>query len=343
MARLSNAQGLLFVEISTEELRLESAPVATLKGWFGAQQIGQIKSLITSSVIEHKGVVTHTVGDSMLCSFADAQPALSAALAIQHKVGKAQNPASGTLVNARIGMAYGPVRVFAGKVSGDSVTAAGVLLEKAQPNEILADQAMQDAIGLGNKEVRFENCGLMDGVAAYRVVSLAAGMRSSTQNAPFQTRPPAPAQTATLPPPAAVAAPKPAPIPTPIPAPAPTTSSDARKTEAAAIVLKFGGVERRFTAADGEVLMGRGKDVHVIVPEIHVSRKHAKIVWEDGRYPHLVNLSQNGACVRFAESGREQTCMSKIPLEGSGEIALCSRFGQISSPAELIGFSLIPA
>ncbi len=339
MARLSNAQGLLFVEISTEELRLESAPVTTLKGWFGAQQIGQIKSLITNSVIEHKGVVTHTVGDSMLSSFADAQSALNAALSIQQKVGKAQNPSSGTLVNVRIGMAFGPVRVYAGKVSGDSVTAAGVLLEKAQPGEILADQAMQDAIGLGSKDVRFENCGLMDGLAAYRVVSLAAGMRTSTQAAPLPARPPAPSPAATPPPPAAVSAPIPAPIPTP----APTTSSATRTTGAAAIVLTFGGVERRFTASDGEVFMGRGKDVHVIVPEIHVSRKHAKIVWEDGRHPHLVNLSQNGACVRFTESGREQTCMSKTPLEGSGEIALCSRFGQISSPAEIIGFSLIPA
>lgn len=339
MARLSNAQGLLFVEISTEELRLEGAPVATLKGWFGAQQIGQIKSLITNSVNEHRGVVTHTVGDSMLSSFADAQAALSAALVIQQKVAKAQNPSTGTIVNVRIGMAYGPVRVYAGRVSGDSVSAAGVLLEKAQPNEILADQAMLDAIGLANKEARFENCGLMDGIAAYRVVSLTAGMRSSTQTLPFAARPSAPPQATTIAPPAAVSEP----VPASIAAPAPAKSPVKRSAGAAAIVLNFGGVERRFTAADGEVFMGRGKDVHIIVPEIHVSRKHAKIVWEDGRYPHLVNLSQNGACVRFAESGREQTCMARIPLEESGEIALCSRFGQISSPAEIIGFSLIPA
>ena len=92
MARLSNAQGLLFAEISTEEIHVQGPPVATLKGWFGAQQVGQIKSLVTNTVNEQKGVVTHTVGDSILSSFADAGAALSAALGIQRRVAKAQNP-----------------------------------------------------------------------------------------------------------------------------------------------------------------------------------------------------------------------------------------------------------
>ena len=99
---LSNAQGLLFAEISTDDIRLEGPPVTTLKGWFGAQQVGQIKSLITNTVNEHKGVVTHTVGDSILSSFADAQAALSAALGIQRTVAKAQNPATGMIVNGFI-------------------------------------------------------------------------------------------------------------------------------------------------------------------------------------------------------------------------------------------------
>ena len=61
MARISNAQGLLFAEISTEEVKVDGPPVTTLKGWFGTQQVGQIKSLITNTVNENKGVVTHTV------------------------------------------------------------------------------------------------------------------------------------------------------------------------------------------------------------------------------------------------------------------------------------------
>ena len=86
--------------------------------------------------------------------------------------------------------------------------------------------------------------------------------------------------------------------------------------------------------------MGRSKDVHITVPEVHVSRKHAKIVWEGGAIPFLVNLSQYGTCIRFAGSGQEQTCMTKIALEGGGEFALCSDFGQVASPGEIIRFRL---
>ena len=307
MATISNAQGLLFAEIATEEVKLDGPPVTTLTGWFGAQQVGQIKSLITNTVNQNKGVVTHTVGDSILSSFADAQAALAAALDIQRRVAKAQNPSTGMLVKVRIGLAYGPVRVLAGKVSGDCVSAAGILLDKAQANEILADQSLVDAIG-ASKETRFEAAGLLDGITSYRVVSSAPGAVPAAQ-----------------------------PVPNPLPAAA--TAPSPRPSAGPSLTLRYSGADRRFAPADGEIFMGRGMDVHVTIPEIHVSRKHAKIVWEDGGAV-LVNLSQNGTCVRFASTGHEQTCMTKLALEGSGEIALCSRFGQVVSPKEIISYSL---
>lgn len=326
MTRVSNAQGLLFVEISTEELKLQSPAVNTLKGWFGSQQVGQIKSLITNTVNEQKGVVTHTVGDSILSSFADPAAALGAALGIQRRVAKAQNPATGTLVKVRIAIAYGPVRVLAGKVSGDTVTAAGILLEKAQAGEILADQATHDAVGSA-KDMRFEACGVVEGIVAYRVVSLVA-----------EPRPPAAAsrmlaEAATMP---GTMVPQAAPSAETKPQGVPPPGTLAP----IAIMLTHGGAGRSFSPADGEVLIGRGKDVHITVPEIHVSRKHAKIVWEEGQ-PYLVNLSQNGTCVRLRSTGRENTCMGKFLLQEAGEIALCSHFSQTVSPAEIIAYALV--
>lgn len=335
MAKLSNAQGLLFAEISTEEVRAVPGQQSnTLKDWFGAQQSGQIKSLVTNTVNEHKGVVTHTVGDSILSSFADAHSSFNAALKIQRSVMDSQNPAAGVIVKVRISLAYGPVRVFAGKVSGDAVTAAGMLLGKAQPNEILADQAMLDALG-SVKDIRFEACKQIEGIAAYRVVTLAGPEHATAQtaraNPPAPAAPPTPAP-APIPPvaPMPVASPV---IPTPPPAPPP------RKT-VVSLLLKFAGAERSFSPADGEVIIGRGKDVQVVIPDLHVSRHHAKITWEDGR-AYLVNLSQNGSCVRSAAAGSEQSCTNKILLADSGEIALCSKFDQVASPNQIISFSLV--
>lgn len=320
---LSNAQGLLFAEISTEDIRVERPPVTSLKGWFGTQQVGQIKSLITNTVNEHKGVVTHTVGDSILSSFADAQAALSAALGIQRRVAKAQNPATGMIVKVRIGLAYGQVRVFAGKVSGDSVTAAGILLEKAQGNEILSDQALMDAVG-SVKDTRFEACGLMEGVTAYRVVSLGAPVRASTEATVIRA-----STEATVPPAAGPSVAAPPPVPRPV----------ASQSGGLTVNLRYSGSESSFTAVDGEVVMGRSDDVHITVPDIHVSRKHAKITWEAGA-PFLVNLSQNGTSVRTAGGGREQTCMTKIALEGDGEIALCRQFSRVACVGQIISFSV---
>ncbi|MSP97666.1 MAG: FHA domain-containing protein [Betaproteobacteria bacterium] len=345
MARLSNSQGLLFVEITSEETNVEGTQGTTLKGWFGAQQVGQIKALVTSTVIEHKGVVTHTVEDCILCSFADALPALNASLAIQRKVTKTQNPSKGMIVKVRIGLAYGPVRVFAGKVSGDTVTAAGTLLAKAPAGETLADQAMRDAVG-SPKEVRMEAAGVLDGITAYRVVSLAT---SSSSNAVDITRtivpvakpaaaPPAPAAAAVAPasstvPPSPMASTEPA------AAPIPPTVVPPAKPSVGGIVLTFAGVEYCFGPSDGEIVMGRSKDIQITVPSAQVSRKHAKIVFESEGAVYLVNMSQNGSCVRFASTGQEHSCMEKIRLEGSGEIALCAGFSQISSQAEVISFS----
>ncbi len=327
MARMTNAQGLLFAEIFIEEVSVQVASTNstnTLKGWFGTQQVGQVKSLITNTVNEQKGVVTHTVGDSILSSFPDAGLALSAALGILRRVASAQTPAMGSVVKVRIGLAYGPVRVFAGKVSGDSVTAAGILLEKAQPNEILADQAIRDAVGSA-PDLKFEACGVIDGITAYRVVSLAS------KPVPLAENPTVPGQR--LDPPAPKA-----------PPPPPAVEAAAPRSKArSSVVLKFAGTVRRFSPSEGEILMGRGKDVHVNIPVLQVSRKHAKIVWEENGLPHLVNLSQNGTSVRFTKTGKEMTCTAKLALEEDGEIALCGAFSQVTTPDEIIAFTLSSA
>ena len=337
MAKLSNAQGLLFAEISTEEVRIPGQQSNTLKDWLGAQQVGQVKSLITNTVNEHKGVVTHTLGDSILSSFADAHSAFNAALKIQRSVVDAQNPAAGIIIKVRISLAYGPVRVFAGKVSGDAVTAAGMLLGKAQPNEILADQAMLDTLG-SVKDIRFEACKQIEGIAAYRVVALAGPEHATAQTgraSPAAAMPPAPAPVPTPPTPPAPPSPPPAPPPPPPPPAAPPP----RKT-VASLLLKFAGAERSFAPTDGEVIIGRGKDVQVVIPDLHVSRHHAKILWENER-AYLVNLSQNGSCVRSPAAGSEQTCTDRVLLADSGEIALCSNFDQVAAPNQIISFSMV--
>lgn len=323
MSITSNAQGLLFVSISTEQSPAEGGtPVATLKDWFGSQQVGQAKSAINDAVVSRRGVVTHTVGDAVLCSFAAPKSALEAAIDIQRRMAQAMNRASGMVVRAKAGLSYGPVRVIAGKVSGDAVTAAGMLMERCAPGDIMLDQAVADA--LGKSAVELEAAGSIDGIAAYRVRVDAP--RDSTINLRVPVPPPGEAQS---------------PVPTaPAPAPAQVPAVPAAAKAAQVLILKFGGTEQRFHPSDGEVSLGRGLDNRVVVPVPSVSRKHARIVWGDDGLPYLSNLSANGSSVRFRPTGREVACTGEVCLEGSGDIALSGTFAAVSSQSELVFFRL---
>ena len=80
--------------------------------------------------------------------------------------------------------------------------------------------------------------------------------------------------------------------------------------------------------------------MQVIVPLGYVSRKHAKIVWRDKLSPDLVNLSQNGTCVRLRDSGKEFNCSDELRLEGSGDIVLCGAFSMVTSPSEIVTYRI---
>jgi hypothetical protein len=271
-----------------------------------------------------RGVVTHTVGDAMLSSFPDAQLAVKAALELQRRLAKAQSPGAGVTIKVRIGVAFGPVRVMAGKVSGDAVTAAGLLLEKAMPGEILVDQAVKDALG-SSPDIKLAPHGGIENVNAFRVTGGAAPAEFA---ATTPVRPPPDlARTREVRPQEV----KPAPPPQP-PAPKPAAAP------AGPLTLRYGESEKRFTTADAEITLGRALDNHIALTAAHVSRKHAKIVWE-GPVPYVVNLSQNGTCVKYEGAMRSHMVVDKVRLLGKGQIALAPHFGLSDTNEDVVSFS----
>ncbi len=334
MSILSNSQGLLFSEISVEEAK--ELQTTTLQGWFGAQQSGQAKALVTSAVVACKGVVTHTVGDALLSSFPDAPSAVKAALEIQTKIAATQKT-PGMVVRVRIALAYGPVRVLAGKVSGDAVTAAGLLLDKAKPGEILADQSLKDALG-SSSTVKFTPYRKLESLTAYLVGDAQkSAMQEMLAKTMEMTRPPiAPAAAAPVPP----AVP---PVPRPPAAKAAPSGEETimvRPQVELELALTYGGRTLRFTRADGEIALGRSFENHIQVTARHVSRKHAKIAWQ-GDGPVLVNFSANGCCVKFdADGGTPQVCAERMALHGRGAIVLASVSGQSPTGDDIVKFSV---
>lgn len=89
-----------------------------------------------------------------------------------------------------------------------------------------------------------------------------------------------------------------------------------------AVVLCWGGVRRRFNAADLPVVIGRGAASDMQIDDARVSRSHCRIDLV-GATLQLSDLSINGTFVRFASedevvSLRRGSCT----LHGSGEVGL---------------------
>jgi adenylate cyclase len=89
-----------------------------------------------------------------------------------------------------------------------------------------------------------------------------------------------------------------------------------------AVLLVWGNVRRRFTAADMPVVIGRGAAADMQIDDARVSRSHCRIDLI-GATLQLSDLSINGTFVRFASedeivSLRRGSCT----LHGSGEVGL---------------------
>ena len=89
--------------------------------------------------------------------------------------------------------------------------------------------------------------------------------------------------------------------------------------------LKFGGVRHRVSAADGEIMIGRAPDAHILVSAPHVSRHHATLIWDSDGYPVLVNLSQSGTSLK-PSGGAPRVVEKSCALEGEGAIGLFAEY-----------------
>jgi hypothetical protein len=137
------------------------------------------------------------------------------------------------------------------------------------------------------------------------------------------------------------AAVKPAQVALAAPAPAPAAAMP-QQAEARPVVLKlkYGGVRQRFSAADGEIRIGRASDVHVSVVASHVSRHHAIVRWDGGGHPVLVNQSKSGTSVWRDRAAGPVAVPDSMRLEGAGRIGLADDFTYAEAHKTVVVYEL---
>ncbi|MEN6475991.1 MAG: adenylate/guanylate cyclase domain-containing protein [Syntrophaceae bacterium] len=104
--------------------------------------------VLTRVVAEHRGVIVKTIGDEVMCTFADEGAAVQAAIGM-HKAVDAMPPIlTGKAIrpNIRIGLHAGPVIRQGLDVFGDSVNVAARMVSLAKPRQIITTSQVLAAL-----------------------------------------------------------------------------------------------------------------------------------------------------------------------------------------------------
>jgi adenylate cyclase len=102
------------------------------------------RAQIDNLIIEHRGRIANTAGDSVLAEFASVLDALSCAIEIQKAMDHANGPEPDSAMRFRIGINVGDVMVKEGDIFGDGVNVAARLESLAEGGGICVSRGVRD-------------------------------------------------------------------------------------------------------------------------------------------------------------------------------------------------------
>jgi adenylate cyclase len=102
------------------------------------------RSAIDVLIVEHRGRIANTAGDSVLAEFTSVLDAVSCAVAIQNAMMQANETADGRPMHLRIGINVGDVMVKDGDIFGDGVNVAARLESLAPRDGICVSRGVRD-------------------------------------------------------------------------------------------------------------------------------------------------------------------------------------------------------
>ncbi len=106
------------------------------------------RAIADALIVEHRGRIANTAGDSVLAEFPSVTEGLSCALAIQHAVSEQNEdqPPNGRML-FRIGIHLGDVMIKNGDLLGDTVNIAARLQALAEPGGICISATVREHVG----------------------------------------------------------------------------------------------------------------------------------------------------------------------------------------------------
>jgi len=255
--------------------------------------------IIVGVLPQYRGRLIKTLGDEVMCVFADPSEAVAAAIEMQTRIAAARP--GGRTVEIHVGVHHGQVLAEGGDVFGDTVNAASYLRAVATPGQILTTESTVAVLGAG---IRLRTRPL------FFTVMKGASAESAIHQVIWQTDPA---------------------VMTDVNA----SSRNMIPPDRGALLIGFPNAELRIDPQRPEIVLGRAETCDIRVDDRYASRRHAVVALRRTRV-YLVDQSSNGTFVRRATGEIEHVFRGELVLDGEGEISLGRAFGQ--DPMTRIGF-----
>jgi class 3 adenylate cyclase len=242
----------------------------------------------------HDGAVIKSIGDELLCTFADVVSALAAATAMQQRAGEVRGP-DGRKLALHIGMHFGPALEDRSDIFGDAVNVAARVVELARPGQILITESCYQMIPLmGRGRIRTIDRIAVRGRSAETTVMEVLWQQGRV------------AVTTIVP---------------------PVTRSD---TASSSALITY--ADRTFTIAQRSqpFLIGRDQACQMVVATTMASRQHASIEFRRGKFV-LTDRSTNGTFIVPDGGSVIHLRREELVLQGSGAIGFGEMPKEMSS------------
>jgi len=288
MAKETATRAIVFADISGSTRLYE-----TLGDTIARELVSQCLDLMTEQVNRHNGAVIKTIGDEIMATFATAEQAVEACMAMQEAVTEdlpQRNKNTPPNFTIRIGMHFGSCILEGGDVFGDAVNVAARMAGIAKGSQIITTQdtaaALSPAVRSSTRHLdRIPIKGKSEDVDIFEVIwqaddvtRMATGLLAQAGNKHANLR------------------------------------------------LRYHTEVMDLDQDMNVIILGRGQKADMVVNDSMASREHARIECRRGKFI-LTDMSTNGTYVETQE-GPSYLRREDIVLTGQGKIAFGRDLGE---------------
>ncbi len=294
MSRKKTTLAIVFADISGSTQLYDSLGDSTAR-----ELVAQCLALMSEQIDRHQGAFIKTIGDEIMCTFPTAEQAVEAAMGMQESITEdlpQKNPNLSVNLMIRVGLHYGPAILEHGDVFGDAVNVAARMTDLAKGGQIITTQETAEVLSptLRASSRHLDRLPIKGKALDVDIFEVVWQPEDVTRIATDLIKP---------------------------------------KRHKGSLQLRYNGNVLALGHTRDVVVLGRGKNVDLVINDTMISREHARIESRKGKF-FLIDQSTNGTYISNAE-GQSYIRREEMMLNGEGKITLGRELGKAT---EVVSF-----